>query len=155
METKSLGELADYVGGKVFGDPEIKINSVATLALAGEGDISFLTNIKYTNQLQSTKASAVVVGTEIEAPTALLVSENPYYAFRQIVVLLHGHRRHKEPTLIREVSIANTAQIGDDCQIHRFVTISHKAKASPRGEQVANLKSTELEGKMVYFIKRV
>ena len=27
--------------------------------------------------------------------------------------------------------------------------------ANPRGEQVSNLKSPELEGKMVYFIKRV
>ena len=90
MQTKTLGQLADYVGGEVRGDPNLQIKSASTLEQAGEGDISFLSNRKYTNQLQSTKATAVIIGKEYADDTsiALLIADDPYYAFTQIVILL-------------------------------------------------------------------
>ena len=97
MQGKTLGELAKYVGGRVCGDPNIELRSVETLLRAGKGDISFLANIKYEKLLLTTKASAVIVGKEIpNTTTAFLVAEDPYYAFMQIVVLLHGYRKHKK-----------------------------------------------------------
>jgi UDP-3-O-[3-hydroxymyristoyl] glucosamine N-acyltransferase len=101
MQEKTLGELAKYVGGKVYGDAEVKIRSAATLERAGEGDITFLTNRKYLKHLENTKASAVVVDREIKAGTSLLAAEDPYYAFMQIVVLLHGHRTHSKTAISR------------------------------------------------------
>ena len=102
--TKTLSELAQYVGGRVLGDANVKISSAATLGRAGAGDISFLSNDKYEKQLLTTKASAVIVGKDTVAAggVPLLVAEDPYYAFMQIMVLLHGHRkaqesRHKSP----------------------------------------------------------
>jgi len=132
MDTKTLGELARHVGGEVFGDEDIKIKSVATLSQAGEGNISFLTNHKYTNQLQTTKASAVVVGKKIEAPSALLIAKEPYYAFCQIVVLLHGHREHKKSGVSDKALISRTAVVGTDCHVYNFVTISDKARIGNR-----------------------
>ena len=129
---RTLGELANHVGGKVCGNSSIIIKSAATLEQAGQGDISFLTNPKYVNQLQTTNASAVIVGKEAvsssNSSTAMLIAEDPYYAFRQIVVLLHGHRRHKKTGISNKASIAETAIIGKDCHIHDFVTISENAK---------------------------
>jgi len=65
MPTKTLGELAEYIGGQLRGDPNIIITSASTLGRAHEGDISFLVNRKYQKQLRTTKASAVIVGKEI------------------------------------------------------------------------------------------
>ncbi len=62
MPEKTLGELAEYVGGRVCGDPNVVIRSTATLGRAEPGAISFLTNRKYEKQLRATKASAVIVG---------------------------------------------------------------------------------------------
>ncbi len=62
MPTKTLGELAEYVGGRVRGDAGVKIGSAATLGRANEGDISFLTNERYEKQLLMTKAISVIVG---------------------------------------------------------------------------------------------
>jgi len=129
---KSLGELAEYVGGKVCGDPTIKIKSAATLEQAGAGEISFLSNPKYTNLLKTTKADAVVVAKEAESSAALLIAGDPYYAFRQIVVLLHGHRRHKKAGIGKKTSIAKTAKIGTGCTICDFVTVSDNAKIGSR-----------------------
>jgi UDP-3-O-[3-hydroxymyristoyl] glucosamine N-acyltransferase len=129
METKTLGELAQYVGGRVRGDANVKIRSAATLGRAGEGDISFLTNEKYEKQLLTTKASAVIVGKDtIAASAPLLVAEDPYYAFMQIMVLLHGHRKHKKVGVSPRAVISDSAKVGADCNIHDFVMIADGAK---------------------------
>ena len=129
MQERTLGELAEYVGGRICGDPSVRIKSASTLARAGEGDISFLTNRKYEKQLRTTKASAVIVGKD--TPTAsvpLLIAEDPYYTFMQIMVLLHGHRKHKKAGISQRASISDRAKIGADCHIQDFVTIADNVK---------------------------
>jgi len=128
MQTKTLGELADYVGGQVCGDPGVKIRSASTLGQASEGDISFLANRKYENQLRITKAGAVIVAKEVATSIPLLIVEDPYYAFMQIMVLLHGHRKHKKVGVSPRASISDSAKIGTDCHIHDFVTVADEAK---------------------------
>jgi UDP-3-O-[3-hydroxymyristoyl] glucosamine N-acyltransferase len=129
MPTKTLGELAEYIGGRVRGDANVKIKSAATLGRASEGDISFLTNEKYERQLATTKASAVIVGKDtVTTSVPLLIAEDPYYAFMQIMVLLHGHRKHKKVGISSRAMISDSAKIGADCHIHDFVTISDGAK---------------------------
>src|SRR4030043_1401499 len=128
MQERTLGELAEYVGGRVCGDPNVIIRSASTLGRAAEGDISFLTNRKYEKQLRTTRASAVIVGTETtRASVPLLIAEDPYYAFMQVMVLLHGHRKHKKTGISPRASIADTAKVGVDCHIHDFVTIADDA----------------------------
>lgn len=129
MQDRTLGELAEYIGGRVCGDPNVIIKSASTLGRADEGDISFLTNYKYEKQLRTTKASAVIVGKE--APSAsvpLLIADDPYYAFMQIMVLLHGHRKHKKVGISPHASISDSAKIGAECHIHNFVTIADETK---------------------------
>ncbi|MHC4148312.1 MAG: UDP-3-O-(3-hydroxymyristoyl)glucosamine N-acyltransferase [Planctomycetota bacterium] len=129
MKTKTLRELAEYIGGRVVGDPGVKIKAASTLGRAAEGDVSFLANRRYENQLRTTRASAVVVGREITgASVPLLVAEDPYYAFMQIMVMLHGHRKHKKVGISSKAMIADSAKIGADCQIHEFATIADEVK---------------------------
>lgn len=125
---KTLGELAKYVSGKITGNNDIVIRSASTLGRAGQGDISFLANAKYERQLYSTKASAVIVGREIKTSVPLLVADDPYYAFMQIVVLLHGHRKHKKVGIGRRACISDKAKVGVDCNIHDYVTISDDSR---------------------------
>lgn len=129
MQEKTLAELAEYVGGKVFGDPNVAIKSASTLGRAEKGDISFLTNRKYAKQLRTTRASAVIVGREAASTSVpLLIAEDPYYAFMQVMVLLHGHRKHKKVGISTHASIADTAKIGAECHIHSFATIADDAR---------------------------
>jgi UDP-3-O-[3-hydroxymyristoyl] glucosamine N-acyltransferase len=129
MQDRTLGELAEYVGGRVCGDPNVSIKSASTLGRADEGDISFLTNRKYEKQLRTTKASAVIVGKETPTATVpLLIADDPYYAFMQIMVLLHGHRKHKKVGVSPRASISDSAKIGADCHIHDFAIVADEAR---------------------------
>jgi UDP-3-O-[3-hydroxymyristoyl] glucosamine N-acyltransferase len=130
MKERTLAELAGYVEGQIRGDGNVVIKSASTLSRAVEGDISFLANSKYEKQLASTKASAVIVGRDIvtTATVPLLVCEDPYYAFMQIMVMLHGHRKHKKTGISSKADISDKAKIGVDCHIHSFVTIDDDAK---------------------------
>lgn len=133
MQERTLGEIAEHVGGRICGDPALRIRSAATLAMAQPGQISFLVNRKYRRQLQTTQASAVIVAREIaDAPVALLVAQDPYYAFMQVMVLLHGHRRHKETGISPRASISGSARVGPGCHIHNFVTIADDAEIGHR-----------------------
>ena len=129
MQEKTLGELAEYVGGRICGNPDVIIRSASTLGRANEGDISFLANRKYEKQLKTTKASAVIVGKDVPATSvSLLVAEDPYYAFMQIMVLLHGHRKHKKTGISTRASISDNAKIGADCHIGDFAVIEDEVK---------------------------
>ena len=97
MQGKSLKELAEQVGGVVVGDGDLMISSVSTLENAGPDQITFLNNKKYEPQLKTTKAGAVIVGSESARSGALRITDDPYYAFMQVVVLLHGHRLRTLP----------------------------------------------------------
>ncbi|MCU0915501.1 MAG: UDP-3-O-(3-hydroxymyristoyl)glucosamine N-acyltransferase [Planctomycetes bacterium] len=152
MHERTLGEIAASIGGRVYGDPHLIIRAAATLSQARPGDLGFLVNPKYEKQLESTQASAVIVGPEVvtdfglrmadcglkrasdanpqstSSAVALIVAEDPYFAFRQALVLLYGHRRHKEVGISPQASIAASAQVGKDCHIHAFATVADDAR---------------------------
>ena len=129
MQAKTLGELAKYVGGQVRGDQNVLIRSASTLGRADEGDISFLANRKYEKQLRTTKASAVIASKDTaNTSVPLLIADDPYYAFMQIMVLLHGHRKHKKVGISPRASISDSAKIGADCHIYDFATIADEAR---------------------------
>jgi len=132
MNGKTLEELAQHVGGRLAGDHKIKISSVASLNLAGPGQITFLANSRYAKKLAMTKASAVVVAEPVKNAVAQIIVPNPYYAFTQIVVLLHGHRRHKLSGVSAKAAIDSTATIGKETHVHDFVTVSERASIGRR-----------------------
>ena len=128
MKTYTLGELASHVGGQVVGDKNIAIHSVAGLRQAGEGEISFLANPKYSRQVKTTGASAVIVKEPMTSNAAMLVCSDPYYAFMQITVLLHGHRRHPVSGVSERAAIASSARVGQGTSIGDFACLSENVR---------------------------
>lgn len=124
MQSKTLEQLAEYTGGRVVGDAGMTISEVSTLETAGSGSITFLSNEKYVPLIKTTKASAVIVAKEMDSPAALLIAEDPYYALMQVVVLLYGHRQHKQAGIDKLASIAESATLGANCNVHAFATVS-------------------------------
>lgn len=87
----SLADIAARLGGDVFGNPQTLIRQVATLASAGEGEIGFLANLKYKAQLQTTRASAVIVAPDFADAVDLprIVTRNPYAYYARLATLLN------------------------------------------------------------------
>lgn len=90
MKTYSLSQLAEYLDAEVEGDGEVLIHAVSTLARAGKGQISFLSNSKYRSQLSDTKAEAVIVQpADVQfCPVNALVMKNPYVGFARLAQLM-------------------------------------------------------------------
>ena len=56
-----LGTLAELTNSTIErGSPDLEITSTAGLDLAGEGEITFLANPKYTPQIAATRAAAIL-----------------------------------------------------------------------------------------------
>ncbi len=86
-----LDEIVARLGGTLAGDGSIIVSQVATLASAGPGQIAFLVNPKYRQQLQTTRAAAVILSPQFADATDLprLIHPNPYACYARVVGLLN------------------------------------------------------------------
>ena len=115
----TLEELAKYIGAEVIGDGSLDVSSVATLEDARPGQISFVANPKYAKLIETTKASAVVVGLNVNSDrVALLRTKDPYYAYSQAIVALHGHRKHPHQGVHPKAFVEPSATVGERSVIY-------------------------------------
>jgi UDP-3-O-[3-hydroxymyristoyl] glucosamine N-acyltransferase len=93
VTSKTLSELAHYVGGKVIGDGSVVIHKIAAIDEASPGEITFLTHPRYQQFLSQCRASAVIVGpgvvSDVETGSRLnyIETPNPYVAFAKVLQL--------------------------------------------------------------------
>ena len=109
----TLAQIASRLGGRIAGDPEVLIHQVGSLERADRGQIAFLANPKYRAALGGTAASAVVLGADAEALTALprIVCEDPYAYFARVSQLFNP--RVTQPAGIHPTaSVASSAKLG-------------------------------------------
>lgn len=86
----SLGFIADYLGAELVGDPEVTVSGLAPIERAVSGELTFLSDPKKAQFLESTKASALIVPKEVSVPGKILLRvENPYVAFARVQTLFH------------------------------------------------------------------
>jgi UDP-3-O-[3-hydroxymyristoyl] glucosamine N-acyltransferase len=126
-----LSELAVAIGAELEGEASIEVGACASLESAEAGQVSFLANQRYASQLATTKASAVIVGAEVRRPesgVALLRAKDPYFAFRNAVIALHGFRRHPHSGIHPLAFVDPTASIGRGTVIYPFAYVGAGAK---------------------------
>lgn len=87
----TLGELAIRFGCTLQGDPDIRVQRVATLEQADADALCFLANPKYRGQLRDTRAAAVILdpASSAECPGAALITPHPYLVYARIAAVLH------------------------------------------------------------------
>lgn len=127
----SLDQLAAKIGATLEGPNGKVIVGCAPIDKAGPDEVTFLANPRYVRYLETTRAAAVIVGKSVQCPNGIarLVADDPYFAFRQAVIELHGFRKHPavidadERGISRHAVIHPTAKIGAGCAIHPNVVI--------------------------------
>jgi UDP-3-O-[3-hydroxymyristoyl] glucosamine N-acyltransferase len=129
-----LRELAERLQCRLEGDGDVDIQRVAGIERAQSGDLTFIANAKYRSQLQTTRASAVIVDAALAvdgtAP-ALLRSLHPYLAFARAVELLVP-AAVPPPGIDRTSAIAGDVELGADVSIGAFVAIGAGASIGAR-----------------------
>ena len=76
FKIKNLAEIFD---GKIIGDEKLIINGVSSIENANEGDITFLSNNKYSKYLNQTKASAIIIDNSFSIPKS---SKKHFYSLK-------------------------------------------------------------------------
>lgn len=124
----TVAELAKLVGGTVGGDASRIIRSCGDLRRATPDQVSFLYNTKYIKHLETTQAGCVILAESIaqrliRKDLTVIVAQDPYFAFRQAIVYLHGFRQHPVTGISPLASVHPTAKIGKNVNIHPFAAI--------------------------------
>ncbi len=120
----TLNEIAGLLGGKVYGPEEMEITGPAKIETAKEGEITFLSNLKYKHFLSKTKASAVLLDQVYDGVgLPYIVVPNAYAAFVQVLKIFEPERH----TSIRGISeftfIDKTAHVHETVRAAQFVYI--------------------------------
>lgn len=129
----SIGELAVRFGCELRGDPDIRVEHVATLANADASALAFLANPHYRPQLAQTRAAAVVLNAESagECPVAALVCENPYATYARIAGVLHP-KPPLTPGVHPSAIVAPSARIDPSAYIGALAVIGEQVTVGPR-----------------------
>ncbi|PPT77204.1 UDP-3-O-(3-hydroxymyristoyl)glucosamine N-acyltransferase [Xanthomonas arboricola pv. populi] len=121
--------IAEQFGLTVVGDGAIEVGGVATLAHAGAGQLSFLSNPRYRPQLGQTRAAVVVLRAD-DAPDArstALVAKDPYTAFAKIAALFDV-APVREPGIHPSAAIDPSAQVSPNAHVGPFVSIGARSR---------------------------
>ncbi|OQW67983.1 MAG: UDP-3-O-(3-hydroxymyristoyl)glucosamine N-acyltransferase [Proteobacteria bacterium ST_bin12] len=118
----SLLEITQQLGGSVSDSSATLINRVGSLAFAQDGAISFFSDTKYTAQLKTTSASAVIVKPEHASLTSLpkIITDNPYAYFAQLSQLLN-------PEYIEVAGIHTSAVVDPSAHISEACSVGVNA----------------------------
>jgi UDP-3-O-[3-hydroxymyristoyl] glucosamine N-acyltransferase len=134
-----LAEVAQKLGCRLEGPPELEIHGVAGIDYAEAGQITFLANRRYFPLLHSTRASAVLVEEGIKMarypdlpPLAALRTPNPYLAFAQAIELFYQPPRyapgiHPTAVIAKSARIGEGAHVGPYCYVDEDVEIGRNA----------------------------
>ena len=117
-------ELAQRFGLSVQGDGKVSVHGVATLAGAGDGQLAFLANPRYRNQLADSGASIVVLRQEdaSAAPNTALIAKDPYTTFAKIAALFDTQPM-RDAGIHASAVIDASARISPSAHVGPFVVI--------------------------------
>ena len=127
--TIKLGQLAEFLGATLRGDPEKAITGLATLQEAGPAQLSFLANPQYRKYLAGSQAAALLLkaaDAEGFAGNALVVPD-PYAAYARVSHLFDPKPKAAagiHPTAV----IAADAVVDPAASIGAFVVIESGAQ---------------------------
>ena len=132
----TAAQLAGRINAKLQGDASLTLTGCATLEEAGPNELSFLANPKYATYLKTTRAGAVILAPDDASAAndvpAVLITENPYLAFRSALLAMVGPRQHPNPGISDKADIDSSATVGKDCYIGPFVSIAPNATVGDR-----------------------
>ncbi len=132
--TITLQDLADYCSATLQGgDATVMISAAADIISAQPGQVTQLTNSRYSKYLQDSQASACFVADDFVVPdgmpasVALLVCADPEMAFIKAVGLLHPERVYPTTIAVQAV-VPESAELGDDIHIGAYAVLGEHCK---------------------------
>jgi UDP-3-O-[3-hydroxymyristoyl] glucosamine N-acyltransferase len=105
------------------GSPDTEITGLNGIDRAGPGDLTFVSNPKYSGAARTTRASAVIVGEDFPSiPAAMLRAKDAYLTFARALELFHQPVRYA-PGVHATAVLHATAKIGANAHIGPYVVV--------------------------------
>ena len=127
----SAQQIADFLGGKVEGNPEVKVSNFSKIEEGRPGTLTFLANPKYEHFIYTTKASVVLVNNDFtpsEPLSATLVKvENAYVSLAMLLNLVE-QSKPKKTGVSSAAFIATSATVDEGCYVGNFAYIGENAR---------------------------
>ncbi|MCQ2975729.1 MAG: UDP-3-O-(3-hydroxymyristoyl)glucosamine N-acyltransferase [Bacteroidales bacterium] len=133
--------IAEYLHGEVVGDENAVVSSLAKIEEANPGQLTFLSNPKYTHYIYSTNASIVLVNKDFvpeqEIKATLVKVANSYECLAQLLNLYQQSKPQpsgiEQPSYIDStVTIPEKVYIGAFAYIGKGTKIGNNFKAYPQ-----------------------
>jgi UDP-3-O-[3-hydroxymyristoyl] glucosamine N-acyltransferase len=130
-------QIATLINGKIEGNPDAKVSSVAKIEEANIGTLSFIANPKYEEYLYSTQASIIIVNDSLElsqpVKTTLIRVKDAYSGFAFLLEKYNDIISQSGKTGIEQPSfIAESAKIGKEVYIGAFTYIGENVSIGDR-----------------------
>ena len=120
----TLAELAEMVGGRLSGPPDVVIHGTATLELVGPGEITLADHAERSSRLSESQAAAAIVSEDVESPEIpTVVVDDVHEAFAKVVPHFRPQRSHPRIGVSEQAFVSTSAQLSDDVEIHPGATI--------------------------------
>src|ERR1700724_3142331 len=121
------------------GSPDLEITGLNGIAHAGPGELTFVSNPKYSAAARTTKASAVIVGEDFPAiPAAMLRAKDPYLAFARALELFHQPLQYA-PGVHATAVVHASARIGANAHIGPYVVIDENVEMGANAVLLGNV----------------
>lgn len=127
--------IAGLLGGDIVGDPAAKVHTVSSIEEGSSGSLAYLTNLKYEPFLYTTGASVVLVNrsfTPSRPVAATLVKVDDTAACLLRLLEMYNAARPRRTGVSRLASVAEGAQVGDECYIGDFAVVEEGARIGSR-----------------------
>ncbi len=131
---KSLGEIAEFIGGELVGDASILITGISGIKEAKKGDITFLANPKYIPLMEITNASALITPIDTApGPKPIIRVNNPSLSFAMAASLflplesVHPKGIHPTAQIAKGVILGKDIAVGPYAVIEGGVSIGDRS----------------------------
>ena len=124
-------QIAEFLGGRVEGNEDARVNTFAKIEEGKEGAITFLSNAKYTSFIYDTKASIVLIDEDmqLEHPvSATLIRVKNAYECVAKLMQMYAASNPKKTGVHPLAFVSESAEIGKDVYIGPFAVIGDNVK---------------------------
>ncbi len=130
----TLGAIVATLGGELHGNPATEVTGLAPLETAGAGELSFLSQPRYRQQLAVSQAGCVIVAPAAQQVAlqrgACIVAPEPYLYFARVTQLWKRSLQRARPAAIHPSAVIDPAAqvhpqalIGPLCVVERGARI--------------------------------
>jgi len=130
--TRTLGELAIFLGGELQGPADLPIEGIAAIEQAMPREITFITQKRFARLVDRSQAGAFIVSPEYaRLPRPLIVVPHPYLAYARLAALFAPAVR-RWPGISHLACVEPGVELGQEVSIAPLVFVGAGARLGDR-----------------------